>query len=231
MHGYSKPGTAAMRALSKEIAEVECRLKRWFPTQAFIKAARIDDYPVLPEERALVTNAVSRRQCEFATGRWLSRQGLRSFGLPDRPIEMGKLRNPLWPESVIGTISHDGELCAVVLMQKRESAEMGIGIDLVSLPQRVGRMDGLETMFMANADEMSAVATLNIPVDPALLLFSIKESAIKAMSFQLDDFIDMRAIEIRRSDKLGFSISGRSISADLFADTTGEHLVTAVKVG
>ncbi len=202
---------------------------QWFPHQAFVKAAKIQDYPILPEEQALVANAVNSRKHEFSTGRWLSRQGLQSFGLPDQPIKMGRLRNPLWPESVSGTISHDGELCAVVLMQKQQCNEAGIGIDLVSLPQRTGRMDELAPMFMANADELSAMAAFNLAVDPALLLFSVKESVVKAMSFQLDDFIDMRAIEVHHTDKLRFSISGNLVGADIVAATTGNYLLTAVK--
>ncbi len=219
-----------MIELSRDIEQIECSLKQWFPSQAFVKAAKIQDYPILPEEQALVANAVSSRQREFATGRWLSRQGLQSFGLPDQPIKMGRLRNPLWPESVTGTISHDGELCAVVLMQKQQHCEAGIGIDLVSLPQRVGRMDELAPMFLANADELSTMAAFNLSVDPALLLFSVKESVVKAMSFRLDDFIDMRAIEIYHADKLRFRISGNAVSADVVAATTGNYLVTAIKV-
>lgn len=229
MNGWTKPDTDAMMELSRDIKLIEHSLKQWFPSQAFIKAAKIQGYPILPEEQALVANAVSSRQHEFATGRWLSRQGLQSFGLPDKPIKVGRLRNPLWPESVTGTISHDGDLCAVVLMQKRKYSEAGIGIDLVSLPQRAGRMDELVSMFMVNADELGSLAAFNLAVEPALLLFSIKESVIKAMSFQLDDFIDMRAIEIYAADKLRFRIAGNVVSADILAATAGNYLVTAVK--
>jgi len=229
MNGWAKPDTDAMTELGRDIEQIELSLKQWFPSQAFVKAAKIQDYPILPEEQALVANAVSSRQHEFATGRWLSRQGLQSFGLPGQPIGMGRLRNPLWPGSVSGTISHDGELCAVVLMQEQEHSEAGIGIDLVSLPQRVGRMDELAPMFTANADELSGIAAYSLAVDPALLLFSIKESVVKAMSFKLDNFIDMREIEIYCADNLRFSISGKSVSAGIFAATTGNYLVTAVK--
>ena len=104
-----------MPELACEIGQVEHALRGWFPSDTFVKVARIDDYAMLPEEQALVARAVDRRRREFATGRWLSREGLRHFGLPERPIMMGRLRNPLWPESVIGTISHDGDLCAVAL--------------------------------------------------------------------------------------------------------------------
>jgi 4'-phosphopantetheinyl transferase EntD len=205
-------------------------LDSWFPSETFVKAARIDDYPILPEERALVSRAVERRRLEFATGRWLARQGLRSFGLPDRPIMMGRLRNPVWPEPVIGAISHDGVLCAVALRRKDAGCAIGIGLDLVSLPQRAGRMNDLTRMFVADASEMDEVATLNVPVDPALLLFSLKESVIKAISFRLDDFIDMRAIEIRRGDMFEIHLADAMIAAELFAAVRSGYLITAAVV-
>lgn len=213
-----------------DIEQIESRLKQWFPSQAFIKAAKTQAYPILPEEQALVANAVSSRQHEFASGRWLARQGLQLFGLPDQPINIGRLRNPLWPASVIGTLSHDGELCAVVLMQKHQHSEAGIGIDLLSLSRKTGKMDELAPMFMADTDELGAMAAFNVAVDPALLLFSVKESVIKALSFQLDDFIDMRAIEICRADKLSVRLCGATVNADIFAAITANYLVTAAKV-
>ena len=218
-----------MNQISRDVEQVQSRLHEWFPEPAFIRVAKIQYYPILLEEQALVANAVSSRQQEFATGRWLSRQGLQQFGLPDKPIKMGELRNPLWPEPVIGTLSHDGELCAVVLMQKQAHSEAGIGIDLVALSQRAGRMAELAPMFVANADELTAMAAFNSRLDPALLLFSLKESVIKALTFQLNDFIDMRAIEVQYTDKLHFKISGDRIKTNTFSATAGNYLLTAVK--
>src|SRR5436190_16747206 len=96
-----------------EITQVASCLTRWLPHETYVQAVAIDDYPVLPEELALVADAVERRRREFVTGRWLARAGLRHFGLPDRPILRGRLHNPLWPDGVLGTLSHDGALCAV----------------------------------------------------------------------------------------------------------------------
>jgi len=216
--------------IGSEIEQIERSLRQWFPSEVFIKAARIMDYPILAEERALVANAVSHRQQEFATGRWLSRKGLQYLGLPDAPITMGRLRNPLWPESVIGTISHDGEVCAVALMQKQRHIAAGIGIDLVHLHQRAGRMHDLTPMFMTGTDELKAMAAMKVAVDPALLLFSIKESVVKALSFQLEDFIDMRSIEIYYADGLRFRVFGQPVSADMQAAASDEYLLTAVTV-
>jgi 4'-phosphopantetheinyl transferase EntD len=229
--GPRKPENAAMPKLASEIGQVEYALRGWFPSDAFVKVARIDEYAMLPEEQAMVARAVDRRRREFATGRWLSREGLRHFGLPDQPILIGRLRNPLWPESLIGTISHDGDLCAVALRRDASVPAAGIGIDLVALSRsRADRMDELASMFVADPGELDSIATLNVPVDPELLLFSLKESVIKAMASRLDNFIDMRAIEIRHVNKFEVHMLGTVIPVDLFGEVAAGYLVTAASV-
>lgn len=212
-----------------EAERIEHRLNGWFPDRAFVKAAAIGDHAILPEERALVANAVARRRHEFATGRWLAHQGLRHFGLPDRPIGMGRLRNPLWPDPVIGTITHDGAYCAVVMMERHGPAA-GIGIDLICVEQRAGRMEELAPMFVGGTGELDAVKGLSEAVEPAMLLFSLKESAIKALSHRFADFVDMRDIVFARPAGWRLSVHGQAVDAALFAAITGRYLVTAVKV-
>lgn len=219
-----------MGGVDKDVAAIEDILRSWFSDKAFIKASKIQLYPVLDAEKILVADAVINRQKEFSTGRWLARQGLQQFGLPIEPIKIGKLRNPLWPDSLLGSITHDAECCAVVLVQKQAHNGLGIGIDLVALSQRAGKLDGLESMIVANMLELDAVSKLNLALEPALLLFSIKESVIKALSFYLDDFIDMRLIEVFYTNKILFKLSGCLITGDVFAAITQNYLLTAVNI-
>jgi enterobactin synthetase component D len=213
-----------------DITQVESCLTRWLPDETFVRAARIGDCPSLPEEQELIANAVEKRRHEFATGRWLAREGLRHFGLADQPLLMGRLRNPLWPDGVLGTLSHDGDLCAVALLRK-SAMVLGIGIDLISLAERAGRIGDLAPMFVTSPGETDSIATLNVPADPAMLLFSLKEAAIKALSFHLTDFIDMRAIELRRAgDCFELRMADGTIRAELFAAVTDRYLVTAATI-
>ncbi|MGZ3972266.1 MAG: hypothetical protein ACXVJM_20805, partial [Mucilaginibacter sp.] len=89
-----------MVGVDKAVTAIEDILRSWFSEKAFIKASRIQFYPLLDAEKILIADAVISRQKEFSTGRWLARQGLQQFGLPIEPIKMGKLRNPLWPDSL-----------------------------------------------------------------------------------------------------------------------------------
>ena len=79
-------------------------------------------------ERALVARAVPKRQHEFATGRRLAHQLLAELGSPDFALLSDGDRAPIWPEGVIGSISHSHGLC-VVAASKR-GALGGLGIDV-----------------------------------------------------------------------------------------------------
>lgn len=215
--------------IDKDQAAIEVALKSWFPEQAFTKAAKIGSFPMLDAEMALVANAVLSRQQEFSTGRWLAHQGLRCLGQPCQPIKIGKLKNPLWPDSILGTITHDADYCAVVLAPKQTFKGLGVGIDLIALP-RLDKLHGLESLISADASELQAVGKLNVAADPLLLLFSLKESLIKALSFYLDDFVDMRAIEAFFDERILFKLSDRVIFGDIFATTTQNYLLTAIQI-
>ncbi len=221
----SSPG-GTDRGVCYDIRVIEGALKQWFPT-AFVRAAEIKSYPLLQEEEALVVRAVASRRNEFSTGRWLARQGLQGLGLADSPIGMGRLRNPLWPSNVVGTISHDGDLCAVALLKKPDNPELGIGLDLVAKALRKEQMTPLLPMFLTDARELVALSAIETSVDRALLLFSIKESVIKALSYRLTDFIDMRAVEVYFTNKLQFKVFGHEINGNIYIATSENYLVTA----
>jgi 4'-phosphopantetheinyl transferase EntD len=208
-------------------AALESMLRDWFPPPAYVAAAAIADCPMHPEEAALVANAVERRRHEFATGRRLARAGLRALGMPESPLLMGSLRAPLWPDPLVGAITHDGALCAIVLRAGPAGAADGVGIDLVHLPPRSGRMEELAPMFVSHGGEVDAARAFGLEVDPLLLLFSLKESALKALARRLDAFVDLRDIAI--DPARGVSEPRLGLVAGRFhAAVAGNYLLTAM---
>jgi 4'-phosphopantetheinyl transferase EntD len=212
--------------LELEIQIIEGFLKQWF-LDAFIQGAPIAAYPILPEEESFISKAVQRRRNEFSTGRWLSRRGLHFFGFENYPVKIGLLREPVWPDSILGSISHDGEVCTVVLARKDLHGICGIGVDLVEISSRLKNMSDLTSIFMTSQSELEAMNSINISIDPAVLLFSIKESVIKALRYKLDSFIDMRDIEIYKSGRLQYKLRENSIRGNIFVAKTNNYLLTA----
>jgi len=210
-----------------EIVAIEEILRAWFPPSYFVKAARLADHPLLPEEWPFVARAVARRRQEFATGRWLSREGLRSFALPDAPIGVGRLHEPLWPAGVSGAISHDADVCVVVLARWTPPEAASFGVDLASLVRRQEPVAELAPIFLANCAELDAMSAFGLDVDPALLLFSLKESIVKAISARVGEFLDLKALEICGIGRA--SHNGHIFRMEMRASATERFLLTAVR--
>lgn len=65
-----------------------------------------DPPPLMPDEARAVSRAVPSRQREFALGRWCARRALERFGLGNREIPVSAQRAPVWPEGIVGSITH-----------------------------------------------------------------------------------------------------------------------------
>lgn len=103
---------------------------------------------VSASERALVRGVVRKRELEFLTGRSLARKLLRDLGFSDVDLLWDEDRVPIWPEGVVGSITHsvtgsvprsasedhldpnwrERSLCAVAIA--RTSDRSGVGIDV-----------------------------------------------------------------------------------------------------
>jgi 4'-phosphopantetheinyl transferase EntD len=135
------------------------------------------DASLLAGEGAIVARAVEKRRREFAAGRDCARRALGRLGVPPAPILSGERGEPLWPEGVVGSITHcDGYWAAAVA---RAVDVLTLGVDAepnAPLP------DGV-LGDVARAEELPRVAGL-AAADPSVrwdrLLFSAKESVYKA---------------------------------------------------
>ena len=63
--------------------------------------------PALPaEEAAFVAQAVEKRRAEFARGRSCARAACATLGVSGQIIPVGQRRAPIWPASLVGSITH-----------------------------------------------------------------------------------------------------------------------------
>ncbi len=138
-------------------------------------------YQLRREERvALSVNARESRIKEFTLGRAAANDALQQLGLSDPPpIIQGKNRSPVWPENVIGSISHSEQWAIAAVAFKTNVKLIGIDIELIR-PLPVKRL-----MRKIATPEESKLLELHPDSDdkyPYLqtLIFSAKESIYKA---------------------------------------------------
>ena len=68
---------------------------------------------------ASIMKAVVKRRAEFFYGRLRAQAPLAALGFNGVTVGTGAMREPLWPEGVIGSITHSGDLAAAIALPAR----------------------------------------------------------------------------------------------------------------
>jgi 4'-phosphopantetheinyl transferase EntD len=149
--------------------------------------------PLFPCEEALVADAVEGRRREFAEGRACARDALRRLGAPAGAIPADSRGAPRWPAGVVGSITHKLSYRAAAVARTEHLA--GLGIDAEPderLPTGV-----LATIASPRElDEIEALLTERPGLAWDRLLFSAKETAVKAAHPLELDVAGPRAVEV-----------------------------------
>lgn len=130
---------------------------------------------LLPEEEFLVAKAVLKRRREVTNARACARRALARLGRPPVPILRGDKGQPLWPDGVVGSITHTTDYYAAAVADAAQVRSVGVDAEVHgALP------DGV-LAHVAFGPEPPMLAAL--PADAGVwwdrLLFSAKESVYK----------------------------------------------------
>lgn len=121
-----------------------------------------DDPPgtmLFPEEERLITRAVEKRRREFTTARLCARKAMERLGVAPVPVLSGLRGEPLWPQGVIGSITHCAGYRAAALAQAagtigidaepNEPLAEGV-VEAISLPQERDMLRGLAASWKSS---------------------------------------------------------------------------------
>ena len=152
----------------------------------------VDPGGLYPAEAACIEKAVAKRRSEFATGRRCARRALAALGIENFPLLPDADRVPLWPEGIVGSISHAAGYVAVAVTRREVFAGLGVDVeradrlkpDLVARicrPDEILRLEGLPSAEKA---------------DWYKLVFSAKESVYKAYYPLARTFLGFQDVDI-----------------------------------
>ena len=158
----------------------ECFLSSFinlFPEEVACVQRLVDDAaPVgLREEEALIANASASRKNEFRSGRWCAHEALKSLRIKQAPILKSEERAPIWPEGIVGSITHTKDYCAAAVARKKDIQSIGLDVELKDrLKPHLWRLTLTE-------QEQDFIRGENFqdPISVATLYFSIKEAFYK----------------------------------------------------
>lgn len=124
--------------------------------------------------------AVLKRQSEFLAGRLSAHFSLQVLGCsPPTILGIGRHRSPIWPEGVVGSLSHSVERCTIALFLNK-AAFVGVDIERI-LPS--SSFQAVEDQVLVPAEKkLLPIYLSRYPKGVLLsLLFSSKESLFKAL--------------------------------------------------
>lgn len=163
----------------------------------FEAVPRGDEDPLLPDERMLVSDrAVATRRTDVQLGRTAARRALIAAGHATVPIGRGDLGEPIWPNGMVGSITHSNGWGLAMVASRVLSG--GIGIDLESrsryFPELIEQVCG-----PAEQRWLDALTTAERPV-AALEVFALKEAIYKAFAPRVRRFFGFEAVTVGRED-------------------------------
>ena len=140
--------------------------------------------------------AVRKRQAEFLAGRYCVREAMRACGPEhaDLLIAVGRNREPVWPEGIVGAITHTHHFASAALARSRDARGIGLDAELVMTDDLATRLlDKIATL-----DEASAVARkTGWGTGLALtVIFSAKETVFKCLYPQVGRYFGFHAAVI-----------------------------------
>ena len=136
------------------------------------------DFLLHPEEEEISDSfGSSKRRAEFSLGRYCARRALSKFELQSLPILRNmESREPCWPKSVRGSITHSEGFAAVAVGLAKDVSGIGIDLELLS---RVVDFNIMRHVCVDNERKLleslpSEQANRNLRI-----IFSAKESIFK----------------------------------------------------
>lgn len=173
------PDGVARRSVAVDLFDTAADLATTFPGLA------------LP---AHLANAVRKRHVEYLAGRWCAREAMRARH-PERvgPVHTSHDRAPVWPDGVVGSITHTQGFAAAAVADARAFRAVGIDSEQRFTHERAAR---LRDQFVRDG-ELDALARSGL--DEALLaglVFSAKESVYKCLHPFVGRFFGFHAAQL-----------------------------------
>lgn len=135
-------------------------------------ATAAPDDALFAAELALIDGAISKRRTEFATARHCARSALAALDIAPAPILRGPSREPLWPEGIVGSITHCASYHAAAVGRTTQFCSIGIDAE-IDEPLPAGLLEHISLP----AERAQLQGTSETHLDR--LLFSAKEAVYK----------------------------------------------------
>lgn len=151
----------------------------------------------MPED---IRYSSTKRQSEYLAGRYMAQISMSSMGFEKANIARGLNNSPVWPNGVIGSISHSNDEAYSIVASSNDYKFLGIDYEKIINDEISKEVYN----SIANEKELRNVMNLGFEFSHALtIIFSSKESLFKALHPHTKfyfDFLDATLINLTPKD-------------------------------
>ncbi|WP_339859954.1 4'-phosphopantetheinyl transferase family protein [Pseudohongiella acticola] len=170
--------------------ESDCRLVSCHFDKQLFRAEAVSDLGlVLP---ASLHKAVQKRKAEFIAGRYCAREALMQLGNnPANTVGIGANREPIWPQGLVGSITHTHDYAAAVVAY--HDAVRAVGIDSETWIGRASAANVRQQVLTSHERNAGCQQSFESSSHYLTLVFSAKESLFKCLFPLVNRFFDFHA--------------------------------------
>lgn len=161
---------------------------------SFMNSDQYDEDELHSSELRLISDkAVKKRRIEFCLGRQTAHEALKQIGIENFHVLKGKTSEPIWPNNVVGSISHTS-LYATSAVAYKDNIK-GIGIDIESLKSNINF--DIASKICCD-EELKWVNEINSESIKRLIsIFSAKESIFKCLYPHVKKYFQFKDVILR----------------------------------
>ena len=142
-----------------------------------------------------MANVAQVRKQEFIAGRYCAYQAAKLVGLELVKLPAAKTREPVWPEGIVGSITHSKLMAISCVSLSQDWSSIGIDAEELINPSLRADIESL----VASPVELQYLGSLDSQIG-LTVLFSAKEALYKALFPLVRTFIDFKEVKLTNLD-------------------------------
>lgn len=167
----------------------------WFDISRFDDDLFIKENIFLP---ATVKCSTGKRRAEYFAGRYLAKQCLTEMGIQQFNVFSDSNRCPIWPEHLLGSISHSNDSAVCIVAKKKDY--VAVGVDTENWVVQANAAEELGNVVL-DQRERWLVNTMSEGLDKYFThIFSAKESIFKALYPAVGRYFNFSAAKLISMD-------------------------------
>jgi enterobactin synthetase component D len=181
--------------------------------------------------------AIESRKKEFVAGRLCAFRAAKELNLDLKALEVGENREPLWPNGIVGSISHTKKMALAIVDSTKYSRSLGIDVEEIIDAKKEATIERMvatkkDLAFLKLFSEKQAAYTVLFSAKEALYkliyplcheFFGFMEAELKALDMERGEFVLRLNSENPKLESFNTSYRGNFFRKD-------GHIISVIRI-